>query len=84
MFSCSIPLKLLPPQEKIKYEFDMTTERDIRNQIAFAEKKGIEKGMEKGREEGIQEERQRILEALRKQGVPEDILAKAIPAPEER
>ena len=46
--------------------------------------KGIEKGMEKGREEGIQEERQRILEALRSQGVPEDILAKVIPAPEER
>ena len=70
----------------------MTTERDIKNQIAFAEKKGIEKGMErgmeegmeKGREEGIQEERQRILEALRSQGVPEDILAKVIPAPEER
>ena len=64
----------------------MTTERDIKNQIAFAEKKGIEKGMEKGREEGIQEgiqeERQRILEALRSQGVPEDILAKAILRPE--
>ena len=25
----------------------MTTERDIRNQIRYAEKKGIEKGMEK-------------------------------------
>ncbi len=68
------------PQEKINYEFDMTTERDIKNQIAFAEEKGIAKGMERGREE----ERQRILEALRSQGVPEDILAKAIPAPEEQ
>ena len=84
----SAEIATFTPQEKIKYEFDMTTERDIRNQIAFAEKKGIEKGMEKGmekgREEGIQEERQRILEALRRQGVPEDILAKVIPAPEER
>ena len=70
------------PKEKFKYEFDMTTERDIKNQIAFAEKKGIEKGMEKGREEGIQEERQRILEALRSQGVPEDTIAKAILRPE--
>jgi hypothetical protein len=26
----------------------MTTERDIRNQIAYAEEKGMEKGMEKG------------------------------------
>jgi predicted transposase/invertase (TIGR01784 family) len=38
------------PEDKIKYEFDMTTERDIRNQIRYAEKKGIEKGMEKGLE----------------------------------
>ena len=90
----SAEIATFTPKEKIKYEFDMATERDIRNQIAFAEKKGIEKGMEKGmeksiekgikngREEGIQEERQRILEALRKQGVPEDILAKAILAAE--
>ena len=34
------------PSEKIKYENDMTTERDIRNQIRFAEKQGIEKGAE--------------------------------------
>ena len=34
------------PQEKIKYDNDMTTERDIRNQIAYAEEKGIEKGTE--------------------------------------
>ena len=35
------------PEDKIKYEYAMTTERDIRNQIRYAEKKGIEKGMEK-------------------------------------
>ena len=34
------------PSEKIKYEKDMTTERDIRNQIRFAEKKGVKKGAE--------------------------------------
>ncbi len=43
------------PDEKIKYEFSMTTERDIRNQIRYAEKKGLEKGMEKGREEVARE-----------------------------
>lgn len=74
----SAEIATFTPKEKINYEFDMTTERDIKNQIAFAEEKGIEKG----REEGIQEERQRILEALRSQGVPEDILAKAILTPE--
>ncbi len=33
----------------------MTTERDIRNQIRYAEKKGLEKGMEKGKEEVARE-----------------------------
>ena len=28
------------PEEKTKYDYDMTTERDIRNQIRYAEKKG--------------------------------------------
>ena len=36
------------PEDKVKYEFNMTTERDIRNQIRYAERKGLEKGMEKG------------------------------------
>ena len=43
------------PEEKIKYEFSMTTERDIRNQIRYAEKKGMEKGMEKGVEKVARE-----------------------------
>ncbi len=34
------------PEDKIKYEYAMTTERDIRNQIRYAEKKGIEQGKE--------------------------------------
>ena len=70
----------------------MTTERDIRNQIAFAKDKGfeegreegfedgIEKGREKGREEGREEgrveERERIITALRNQGVSEEIIVK--------
>ena len=33
-------------------KYKMTTERDIRNQIAFAEQKGAERGREEGREEG--------------------------------
>ena len=65
-------------EDKIKYQNDMTTERDIQNQIDFAMDKGIEKGLEKGREEGREEERVRIIEALRRQGVPEEIIAKAL------
>ena len=34
------------PEDKIKYEYTMTTERDIRNQIRYAEKKGMEKEAE--------------------------------------
>ena len=30
------------PEDKTKYDYDMTTERDIRNQIRYAEKKGRE------------------------------------------
>ena len=40
-------------EDKIKYKFDMTTERDIRNQIRYAERKGMEKGKEKGMEKGM-------------------------------
>jgi len=34
------------PEEKTKYDYDMTTERDIRNQIRYAEKKGKAEGIE--------------------------------------
>ena len=36
------------PEEKVKYEHDMTTDRDIRNQIAFSREEGLKEGMEKG------------------------------------
>ena len=86
----SAEIATFTPQERIKYDFDMTTERDIKNQIAYAEEKGLEKGLEKGREEGRQEgreegreegrqeERARIIEELRKQGVPEEVIAQVI------
>ena len=54
----------------------MTTERDIRNQIAFAKDKGYEEGREEGREQGINEERERILAVLREQGISKEIIAK--------
>ena len=38
------------PEDKVKYDYNMTTERDIHNQIRYAEKKGMEKGMAKGME----------------------------------
>ena len=54
MFS-SADLHNFAPDDKIKYLNDMTTERDIRNQIAFAKDKGFEEGREEGRVEGREE-----------------------------
>ncbi len=41
------------PQEKIKLENDMKTERDLRNQIAHAREEGFEEGFKKGIEKVI-------------------------------
>ena len=65
-------------QEKIKYEYDMTTERDIRNQIAYAHDKGVEEGIEQGIEQGIESERSRIEEKLRKRGLSDEEIAKLL------
>ena len=60
-------------EDKIKYQNDMTTERDIQNQIDFARDKGFEQGLEQGREKN-----QRFIEALKEQGVPEEVIANAL------
>ena len=54
----------LLPEDKIKYHNDMTTERDIRNQIAFARDKGLEEGMEKGIEQGAAQRNLEIARAM--------------------
>lgn len=59
----SAEIATFTPEEKVKYQEDMTTERDIRNQIAFAEQKGVERGREEGREEG---ERRALVRTARK------------------
>ena len=40
----SAEISKFTPEEKVKYEHDMTTERDIRNQIQYAKEQGIEQG----------------------------------------
>ena len=56
------------PEDKVKYEFNMTTERDIRNQIRYAERKGMEKGMEK--------EAERVARKMLADKLPVEIIAK--------
>lgn len=59
----SAKISTFTPEEKAKYESDMTTERDIRNYISFAEEKGEKRGREEGLKEG--------LEAGKKEGIKE-------------
>ena len=72
------------PEEKAKYEQNMTTERDIRNQISYARDLGREEGRAEGREEGREEGRkvgareQSLLIArnLLKAGIPVDVFVR--------
>ena len=61
------------PEEKAKYQQDMTTERDIRNYITYAREEGKEEGLAEGRAEGKAEGREETLrivaEKLRKRGL---------------
>lgn len=66
------------PEEKVKYEHDMTTERDRRNQLAFSYDKGVQEGMERGREEGREEgrnqEREDVLNRMKALGLPQETI----------
>ena len=70
-------------EEKVKYEYDMTTERDIRNQIAYSREEGLAEGLEKGRAggkaegraEGKAEERHLIAQKLKEKGFSDEEVA---------
>ena len=67
------------PEEKIRYEYDMTTERDIRNQIAYSREEGLAEGLEKGRAEGraegLEEARRLIMKKLKEKGFSDEEVA---------
>jgi len=73
------------PEEIVKYERDMTTERDIRNQIAYSREEGLAEGLEKGRAEGKAEGlaegkaegKAEVAKALEHLGIDADIIRKA-------
>ena len=65
----SADLSKFAPEDKIKYENDMTTERDIRNQIAYAR--------EEGKAEGKAEERLSLAKKFKEQGFPSNAIAEA-------
>ena len=71
----SAEIATFTPEERIKYQNDMTTERDRYNQLVFAEAKGREQGREEGREQGREEGREdairKMSEQLRARGMSE-------------
>ena len=64
------------PDEKKKYDLDMRTERDFKNQLAYAKeeglKEGMERGIEQGREEGRISERDAIVQRLLAKGMTQE------------
>ena len=56
----SAEISTFTPTERIRYIEDMTTERDLKNQLAYAESKGKAEGLEQ------------MVEAMRMKGMPEN------------
>lgn len=65
----SADLHTFAPEEKIKYHNDMTTERDILNQIEYARGEGLAEGITKGKVEAASR--------LKELGVDISIICKA-------
>lgn len=63
----SAELSKFAVKERKEYIKDMTTERDIANQMAFAERKG--------REQGIEQEKQTIAQAMLAQGISVSVVS---------
>ena len=66
-------------EDKIKYLNDMTTERDIHNQIEYARNEGVEKGREEGRKKLIE-----VAANLKAKGFPLEAIAEATGLPIEQ
>lgn len=70
----------LPAEQRKKYIVKMTTERDIRNQIAYAREEGkaegIAEGESRGKAEGLQMARLQMAKDLKANGVSVEIIAK--------
>ena len=66
----------ITPEEKKKYDLDMRTERDFKNQLAYAKeeglKEGMDRGIEQGREEGRISERDAIVQRLLAKGMTQE------------
>ena len=71
----SAEIATFTPEERAKYQLDMTTERDIHNQIEYAKETGREEGREQGREEGAREKALETARAFLKLGIPAETIS---------
>ena len=56
----------------------MTTERDLRNQMAYARKEAIEEGLERGLKEGSREKAMDIARNLKRMGMSVEDIVEAV------
>ena len=68
---------------RTKIRKNMTTERDFKNQLAYARKEGREEGRKEGREEGREEGLMQAARNMKAQGLPVDVIAKVTGLSEE-
>ena len=62
-------------RQQRQYIAKMTTDRDIKNQIAYARKEGLEQGLDKGLAQGKAEGAVAIARALKAKGIALDVIA---------
>ena len=74
----SAEIATFTPEERAKYHLDMTTERDIHNQIEYARVTGREEGREEGLAEGMEKGFRLMAEQLRKMGISEEEINRRI------
>ena len=68
----SADIRTFTPEEKARYDYDMTTERDIRNQISFA----MAEGRAEGKAEGKAETQQAIARRMLSEGLSADLVSR--------
>lgn len=72
----SAELSKFAPKERKEYIKEMTTERDRANQLAFAERKGMEKGMEQGVKQGMEQGVKQVAKAMLSDNMSPEQVAK--------
>ena len=63
-------------RQQRQYIAKMTTDRDIKNQIAYARKEGLEQGLDKGLAQGKAEGAVAIAKALKAENVSIDVISR--------